>query len=1205
MSDWNTSGAKLAHKVYPAGPEDKAFIDEKHDQLHQQKRMSWVREPTPFSFPAFVVWRTVPSGSSQDRKLVRKGRVVVDIRGLNKITTPDAHPLPLQSEIIAAIADCPFITTVDAASFFHQWPVAFRDRHKLTVVSHRGQEQYNVATMGYKNAPAYVQRQMDSLLRQHRAYARCYIDDIVIFSKTFDEHMTHLRAVLGLLLKVNITLDPKKSFIGYPSIPLLGQRVDAFGMTTSEEKLDAIKDLKFPPNLHDLEIYVGLTGYMRQYVARYAMKAEPLQRLKTELLRPAPKGGNARTAYTKATTIEPTPELLDAFNEIQAAFSQPTTLRHHDPNRQLYIDIDASKDGIGSMVYHVRGDPLDAEKIKSSRGIEPIMFLSRTLSPAETRYWPTELEVAGLCWIIRKIAPMIRTAKKPPLLFTDHSAAPPIARQTSLMTTSIDKLNTRLVRASQYLSQFDIDYRYKPGKQHVVPDALSRLPTNTHARSYGNELDDLTDVHRLTSNGNDPNDHENVFQKGTSLVAQAAGQSDSSFLPAESSPSRSSNGFLPLGRGRLTTTFSPGLRSSLAHISNPKIHHNSEDDDGVRALFTAARHEGTTHGAYVLAAVHVEMSAEFKDAIRIGYQQDKFFAAILPALHEDKDLSLTPQFVLRDDLVYHVDNVSGRIRLCIPKSMQGELFAQAHDNHFHAGFHRAYERLRGAYYVRKLARRLRRYIYYCRACLIMQTRRVKPFGNLRPIVTTATPFHTITIDIVTALPECQHMDAFMSITDKYSKRVTFAAGRKDWNSAHWADALLDALTDWGVPLAIISDRDSKFLSDLWTGIFKRLQTRLLTTTSWHPQADGQSERSNQTAEIALRFLLAHNANADWLRALLDIRAHMNNSSNDATGCSPNEILYGFRLREGLDLIDMDVRDHDDIVRQRAEYRAEAADALAWAAAKMKLRYDPKHVPLHLQEGDFACIELHRGYKAVTGGLSQKFTSQRMGPYRVIGARGKQAYELDLPASMKIHPVISIEHLVPAPKGKDPFSRNQQPWHPPAIRDGDQYEVDRVDGRRILHRRVQYHIRWKGYDDDPGEWVYEDNVSTELKEAYDKLHPHAVPVVQATKKKGPGRPRKTTPTVGTLMPPAVTTPKRPPRARTIVTPAKPDSTPDDENSSDSESTAFIPTADMPEPVAPTRTTTSEPEPTHTPAANVRQSTRIRRPATKMAEILASR
>lgn len=106
VSDWNVAGAKLAHKVYPLSAEDKKLVDEKFNAMHEQGRMSWVNKPTPFGFPVFVVWRTVPAGSGDERRMIRKGRVVVDIRGLNKVTTTDAYPLPLQQDIISALADC-------------------------------------------------------------------------------------------------------------------------------------------------------------------------------------------------------------------------------------------------------------------------------------------------------------------------------------------------------------------------------------------------------------------------------------------------------------------------------------------------------------------------------------------------------------------------------------------------------------------------------------------------------------------------------------------------------------------------------------------------------------------------------------------------------------------------------------------------------------------------------------------------------------------------------------------------------------------------------------------------------------------------------------------------------------------------------------------------------------------------------------------
>lgn len=471
-------------KVYPLGTRDREFIDQTFDELHRLGRMDWTNISTSFSYPCFVVWRTLSDGT-------KKGRVVVDVRGLNAISLPDVYALPLQSEVIMDVRDCRYITVVDCSSFFYQWRVHRSDRHKLTVVTHRGQESFNVAVMGYKNSPAYVQRQIDRVLRAYRKFARAYIDDIVIFSRTLEEHCQHLRAVFGVLKENNISIKPSKAFVGYPSVKLLGQKVDSLGLATAEEKLAAISKLKFPTTLRQLETYLGLTGWLREYVEHYAKKAEPLQLRKTALLKGAPVAGTPRRAYAgKTKLLDPTEAELNSYKLLQEALGSQRYLVHYNPVRQLYADIDSSKEtGMGAMIYHVKDkdSSVKAGDYPARSNVEPIIFLSRLLTSAETRYWPTELELAGLVWVIRKIRHLIETSQAATIFYTDHGAALGIARQTTLSTSSTDKLNLRLMRASDYIQRFNIILKHKPGKQHIVPDALSRLPTDNAEYRLGAE----------------------------------------------------------------------------------------------------------------------------------------------------------------------------------------------------------------------------------------------------------------------------------------------------------------------------------------------------------------------------------------------------------------------------------------------------------------------------------------------------------------------------------------------------------------------------------------------------------------------------------------------------------------------------------------------------------------------------------------------
>ena len=389
------SNAKLPpSKVYPMSQKDREFIDKEFDKLQTQDKLEYTSQPTPYSYPIFVVWRTV---HRPDEPPERKGRVVVNIRGLNKATIPNTYPMPLQTDVTALVADCPYISVFDAASFFYQWLVRISDRHKLTVVSHRGQEQFNVAVMGFKNSPAYVQRKIDTILRIYKAFAKAYVNDIVVFSHTLKKHVSHLRQVFQLLDSYDIRLSPKKSYLGYPTVALLDQKVDAFGLTIAANKLAAIANLKYPHTLKDLKIYLEFTEWLRNYIAWYAQKSEPLQRRKTLLLRESPfskgrqrKVYSARTQLATATTAE-----LKSYRQLQEAFRKATLLVHHDPTRPLYIDVNASKRrDIEVVIYHLKlgTDPNNPKRSE----IEPIMFLSRMLTPAKERYWPTELEMAGL-----------------------------------------------------------------------------------------------------------------------------------------------------------------------------------------------------------------------------------------------------------------------------------------------------------------------------------------------------------------------------------------------------------------------------------------------------------------------------------------------------------------------------------------------------------------------------------------------------------------------------------------------------------------------------------------------------------------------------------------------------------------------------------------------------------------------------------------
>ena len=185
-----------------------------------------------------------------------------------------------------------------------------------------------------------------------------------------------------------------KSYIGYPTVALLNQKIDNFGLNISVDKFETIRTIKFPRKFKDFETYVGMTNYFRNYVPYYVQLMEPLQRRKTTLLRNSFFQNNVRKVFSKDCRINlPSETEKTFFDVLQAVFSRPFYFVHYDLNRLLHIDVNASKQwGFGTIVYHVKIN----KKTFFKNYVEFILFFNRCLTDVKIRYWFIEFETTGL-----------------------------------------------------------------------------------------------------------------------------------------------------------------------------------------------------------------------------------------------------------------------------------------------------------------------------------------------------------------------------------------------------------------------------------------------------------------------------------------------------------------------------------------------------------------------------------------------------------------------------------------------------------------------------------------------------------------------------------------------------------------------------------------------------------------------------------------
>ena len=193
-------------KQYRLSPKEKETVDKVFDEQCRQGRLVDA-PPSPAGWPVFVV------------KKSSKWRLVVDLRGLNKIIAPDAYPLPRQDDIINAIQGHYWLSIFDMLSAYYQQQVHPNDIWKLVMSTHRGLEAWAVAPMGLSISVPHQQRYMDKLLGKLRwCIAICFIDDMVVFSRTFEDHLQDIDEILTLFQDAGLTIQPYKCFVGYHSV---------------------------------------------------------------------------------------------------------------------------------------------------------------------------------------------------------------------------------------------------------------------------------------------------------------------------------------------------------------------------------------------------------------------------------------------------------------------------------------------------------------------------------------------------------------------------------------------------------------------------------------------------------------------------------------------------------------------------------------------------------------------------------------------------------------------------------------------------------------------------------------------------------------------------------------------------------------------------------------------------------------------------
>lgn len=364
-------------------------------------------------------------------------------------------------------------------------------------------------------------------------------------------------------------------------------------------------------------------------------------------------------------------------------------------------------------------------------------------------------------------------------------------------------------------------------------------------------------------------------------------------------------------------------------------------------------------------------------------------------------------------------DANGTWRLCIGSSALTRVISLAHTGHL--GAKATFNRFWTVAFAHRLLRHVEESVQRCAHCQQTRTLRHRPYGALQPLPAPNTPFSTISCDFIVRLPpvrttfDLDTLDTILVLTDTGSRRVYLLSGASTWTAERWSLRFADCLLPHvGWPKKIISDRDSRLTSQFWRSLNECYGCELVFSTAHH-KSDSQSERAIQSVEMLLRGLC--NAWADdWATHLPLVELLLGNRVNASMNAAPNDLLYGMRLRDPFTAMQTVTTLGDlSLPDRRTALRQEALDHLAVVQTYMRQRYDALHAPPPaLSVGDWVWLELHNGYSLPRSLLppDRRLGVQRVGPYRIKRVVSNLAYELNLPAGSRMHPVILIQHLEP-------------------------------------------------------------------------------------------------------------------------------------------------------------------------------------------------
>lgn len=369
-------------------------------------------------------------------------RFCTDFRKVNSLTKPDCFPLPRIEDCVDQVGSAKFVTKFDLLKGYWQVPLTKRAQEISSFVTPFGLFSYQVMSFGLRNAPATFQRLMNRVISGLEGCA-VYLDDLVVFSDSWESHLKRIRAVLQRLSDARLTVNLEKCEFAKATVTYLGKVVGNGKVRPVQAKVQAIQDFPFPTTKKELMRFLGLVGYYRSFCCNFSTVVAPL----TDLLK-------GKTKFIWSANCQ------RAFDNVKSLLCSAPVLMAPCFDKTFTLHVDASNVGAGAVLQQADADGVN----------HPVSFFSRKFNSYQCHYSIVEKEALALIWGLQYFAVYLNSSA-PIIIYTDHN---PLTFLNSLQCP-----NQRLIRWSLFLQSFCLDIRHIRGSKNVVADALSRVPSSS------------------------------------------------------------------------------------------------------------------------------------------------------------------------------------------------------------------------------------------------------------------------------------------------------------------------------------------------------------------------------------------------------------------------------------------------------------------------------------------------------------------------------------------------------------------------------------------------------------------------------------------------------------------------------------------------------------------------------------------------------